>query len=142
MREIEWGQSETSVLKPVAMRWNIHGMNEKAGSVASELMQVGNAGLILSLEYSLNLDGMDRYVCEAIQLQSTRLYSGRLRWWFTCPRVSNGKPCFRRVGKVYLPPGGVYFGCRLCYGLTYMSSQNPDARIEMPEKVRRFLYGL
>jgi hypothetical protein len=30
--------------------------------------------------------------------------------------------CGRRVGKLYLPPGGKYFGCRHCYNLTYTSS--------------------
>jgi hypothetical protein len=29
----------------------------------------------------------------------------------------------RRVGKLYLPPGARYFGCRLCYDLTYTSCQ-------------------
>jgi hypothetical protein len=27
------------------------------------------------------------------------------------------------VGKLYLPPGGRYFGCRHCYNLTYTSCQ-------------------
>lgn len=31
--------------------------------------------------------------------------------------------CHRRVGCLYLPPGGNYFGCRHCYDLTYRSSQ-------------------
>jgi len=35
----------------------------------------------------------------------------------------NGVACNRRVGKLYLPPGGRYFGCRACYDLAYRSSQ-------------------
>jgi hypothetical protein len=31
--------------------------------------------------------------------------------------------CGRRVGKLYLPPAGRYFGCRVCHGLTYQSCQ-------------------
>jgi hypothetical protein len=27
------------------------------------------------------------------------------------------------VGKLYLPPGGSYYGCRHCHRLTYTSSQ-------------------
>jgi hypothetical protein len=27
------------------------------------------------------------------------------------------------VGKLYLPPGGKFFGCRQCYDLTYESCQ-------------------
>jgi len=33
------------------------------------------------------------------------------------------------VGKLYLPPGGKYFGCRHCYNLTYKSCQESDKRI-------------
>lgn len=58
-----------------------------------------------------------------IQLVTTRPRFGGLRWWFICPLVIHGKPCARRVGKLYLPPGGRYFGCRHCYNLTYTSCQ-------------------
>jgi len=46
---------------------------------------------------------------------------GGYRWWFRCPLVVNGVPCLRRCGKLYLPPGGRYFGCRRCHNLTYTS---------------------
>jgi hypothetical protein len=36
---------------------------------------------------------------------------------------AGGPPCGRRVGKLYLPPCGRYFGCRHCYRLTYTSCQ-------------------
>ena len=49
-------------------------------------------------------------------------YGGR-RWWFVCPLGrKNGDPP-RRVAKLYLPPGGRYFGSREAYGLTYTSCQ-------------------
>lgn len=54
-----------------------------------------------------------------IPLQTTAVYFGGHRWWYTCP----GQGCWRRVGKLYLPPGGLYFGCRHCYKLTYTSCQ-------------------
>jgi hypothetical protein len=34
------------------------------------------------------------------------------------------------MGKLYLPPGGRYFGCRHCYGLTYRSCQEHDKRVD------------
>jgi hypothetical protein len=49
-------------------------------------------------------------------------YGGR-RWWWICPLLVSGRPCGRRVGKLYLPPGGGSFGCRRCHELTYTSSQ-------------------
>jgi hypothetical protein len=58
-----------------------------------------------------------------IRLVTTSLRFGGLRWWFICPLVINGRSCGRRVGKLYLPPGGGYFGCRRCYNLTYTSCQ-------------------
>ena len=42
----------------------------------------------------------------------------------------NGHACNRRVAKLYLPPGGRYFGCRHCYRLTYRSVQEHDKRVD------------
>jgi hypothetical protein len=59
----------------------------------------------------------------SVRLTTTRPRFGGLRWWFICPLVINGRACNRRVGKLYLPPQGRYFGCRHCHDLTYTSSQ-------------------
>jgi hypothetical protein len=56
-------------------------------------------------------------------------YYGGRRWWWICPLTKNGRQCGRRVGKLYLPPGGLYFGCRQCYALTYESAQEHDPRV-------------
>ena len=58
-----------------------------------------------------------------LKLVATTPHYGGLRWWFICPlvRTDNGPP--RRVAKLYLPPGGKYFGSREGYGLTYTSCQ-------------------
>jgi hypothetical protein len=58
-----------------------------------------------------------------VRLQTTPTQFGGERWWFTCPLIVNGMACNRRVGKLYLPPGARYFGCRKCHGLTYRSCQ-------------------
>lgn len=49
-----------------------------------------------------------------------RNFSGK-RYWFICPLSVNGVFCGRRVGRLYLSPGGNYFGCRHCYNLSYES---------------------
>src|SRR5581483_1745659 len=59
----------------------------------------------------------------AVPLATTRPPRGGPRWWFRCPLAVDGQRCGRRVRKLYLPPGGRYFGCRHCYGLTYTSCQ-------------------
>ncbi len=55
---------------------------------------------------------------------------GGLRYWFLCPLVTNGQPCQRRVGRLYLPAGGRYFGCRMCYNLNYRSQREHNKRID------------
>lgn len=59
----------------------------------------------------------------SVQLTTTSLVWGGERFWFVCPLVVNNIACRRRVGCLYLPPYGEYFGCRHCYNLTYRSSQ-------------------
>jgi hypothetical protein len=58
-----------------------------------------------------------------VRLETTPTQFGGKRWWFACPLVLNGMACNRRAGKLYLPPGARYFGCRTCHDLTYESSQ-------------------
>ena len=70
-----------------------------------------------------------------IKLQTTPCHFGGERWWFICPLVKNDQACNRRVGKLYLPPGGRYFGCRHCHDLTYRSSQESDNRVNELKKL-------
>lgn len=52
-----------------------------------------------------------------VLLASTAQPKGSIRYWFQCPL----RGCGRMVAKLYLPTGAKYFGCRLCYNLTYES---------------------
>jgi hypothetical protein len=56
-----------------------------------------------------------------VPLVTTPCHLGGVRWWFICPLTRNGAYCGRRVGKLFLPPGGRYYGCRHCYDLSYES---------------------
>ena len=69
-----------------------------------------------------------------VQMQSTPTHFGGERWWFTCPLIVNGVECGRRVGKLYLPGGAKYFGCRNCHRLTYRSCQESHSE----ERAARF----
>src|SRR5262245_5022667 len=51
---------------------------------------------------------------QGVALVSTALHFGGCRWWFLCP------DCGGRAGKLFLPPGGHWFACRACHGLTYL----------------------
>ena len=58
-----------------------------------------------------------------VRLEMTPAQFGGRRWWFTCPLCVRGVTRNRRAGKLYLPPGAKFFGCRKCHGLTYRSCQ-------------------
>jgi len=70
-----------------------------------------------------------------VELVNTPCNYGGVRYWFICPLVVNGKDCRRRVAKLYLPPGGKYFGCRHCYNLTYESCKKHDKRVDALRKL-------
>lgn len=54
-----------------------------------------------------------------VQLVTSRLSWGKERYWFICPVAG----CGRRVGCLYLAPGGKYFVCRHCNQLSYETRQ-------------------
>jgi len=56
-----------------------------------------------------------------VRLVATPCHYGGVRWWFICPLSKNGTYCGRKVAKLYLAPGGRYFGCRHCHELSYDS---------------------
>ena len=60
-----------------------------------------------------------------ITLANTPCHFGGVRYWFICPLSLNGVYCGRRVGTLYLAPGGKFFGCRHCYNLSYESRNEP-----------------
>jgi hypothetical protein len=74
------------------------------------------------------------------------LHLGGCRWWGRYPLQRDGIECGRRVGKLYVPPGSRYFGCRRCHDLTYTSVQEHDKRVDAlrrnPEALDRLLCNL
>ena len=103
--------------------WTNTATGEQTAS-AGYTREVANDVVVLRLRYTVTRrDDESVGVEEPIWLQTTPSTVGGFRWWFTCPLVVNGRGCGRRVGKLYLPPGGRYFGCRQCHDLTYTSCQ-------------------
>jgi hypothetical protein len=97
----------------------------------------GGPGLVLRLGYRVTPPGED--ITELVLLETTQVRRGGPRWWGRCPLIVNGRACNRRVGKLYLPPGGRHFGCRHCYQLTYTSSQRswkPDSLYRAMDRIR------
>ena len=106
------------------MTWTNTGTDELLASAQYRLESAGEAGLIFRLSYTVTIRDEKVSVDEPIRLTTTRPHFGGVRWWFVCSLIVNGRACRRRCGKLYLPPGGRYFGCRVCYGLTYKSAQD------------------
>lgn len=77
---------------------------------------------LLRLQYVVKGEPVE----ETVLLTATPQPFGGVRWWFHCPLpVAENRPCLKRQRKLYLPPGGRYFGCRSCYDLAYASQQDP-----------------
>ena len=97
--------------------------------------------LALRLEYTHTASdtGKKTLLNYKIPIQRTQPQFGGARYWFTCPLTNDGEPCNRRVGKLYLPPGGHYFGCRHCHYLTYKSCQNSHRFDRLYEEIATIL---
>jgi hypothetical protein len=89
-----------------------------------------NPTIEIGIRYKVLLTGGAQIADMQIVLTATRTSFGALRWWFLCPFLKEGNSCNRRVGKLYLPPGTRYFGCRHCHNLTYGSVQEHDKRVD------------
>ena len=107
------------------LTWTRIPTGEKVSSIGYEVDTLGGNPPTVRLHYTQTRRGEDHGedMDYRVSLTTTPLPWGGVRWWFICPLTSNGRSCRRRCGKLYLPPGGRYFGCRLCYNLTYESSQ-------------------
>jgi hypothetical protein len=112
-----------------SLKWTNTRTGTETASVGFSLEPFEN-NLIMRLHYIRTARNGDKDNFNyPIELQTTQPNFGGRRWWFTCPLMVNGRLCGRRVGKLYLPPAGKYFGCRHCYDLTYQSCQESDKRL-------------
>jgi len=104
-----------------SLQWH----NLVAGTVAGECRYWVDCRLTDAAAMGIKYQTRDgEWVMQMIPLGTTRPNYGGLRWWFQCPlKGLSGRRCGRRVGKLYLPPGEAYFGCRACHELTYQSRQ-------------------
>jgi hypothetical protein len=95
----------------------------------------------LILNYRVCCNGEDwTDVEEAVRLARTPCRFGGWRSYFVCPGVKNGRPCRRRVSKLY--GGGRYFLCRHCYNLAYASqSEDPYSRLLRRADKRKIALG-
>jgi hypothetical protein len=112
-------------------RWIYHGGREN--SITYEVNTLDQVCPFVRLSYTVTRAGtQERESFDyRVSLTTTQPHFGGLRWWFVCPLLACGHECARRVGKLYLPPRGLYFGCRHCHELTYKSTQTHDKRVDV-----------
>ena len=108
-------------------RWSVGTMTwtrgeEKVSSISFRPME-DMAGRAFRFIYTAGKGENAQALDYPVRLVKAAPHFGGVRWYFLCPLIVNRRPCLRRVSKLYLPPGGLYFGCRECYGLTYVSCQ-------------------
>lgn len=96
---------------------------EPGASVQFAVEPLGGNLAELRLRYALGADQDAQLVDEVIALISSPQPFGGVQWMFQCPLVHDGRPCGRRARILFLPPGGTFFGCRPCHGLSYSSRQ-------------------
>ena len=76
---------------------------------------------LVYLSYNVTRHGEKTFYSYPVRVVASFPNYGGLRWWWLCPLIRDGRPCSRRVAKLYLPNSGRYFGCRHCNDLTYRS---------------------
>jgi len=83
-----------------------------------------------------------RSIEQRVPVTWTRCHLGGVRPWFRCTASVDGRPCGRRVAKLYLRDAPV-FACRHCCGLAYASQQEvPRHRaISRAQKLKMQLGG-
>jgi hypothetical protein len=107
-------------LKSGILQWSNAGTGEVTSRISYQVSTLENENPWIRLFYTRTRTKDE--VDYKVQLTTTKQNFGGVRWWFVCPLVINNKSCLKRVGKLYLPSGSRYFGCRHCYDLTYTSS--------------------
>ena len=118
------------IYSPGGMKWT-SSSGEDLGSIGFRIERNGDTGrIIFQYTYTHRSSGDKEDLDYPVDLVSTACHYGGRRWWFRCTASRNGLYCGRRVGRLYLAPGGKYFACRHCYNLTYQSCKEHDKRLD------------
>jgi hypothetical protein len=104
-----------------SLRWTSTFTGDEISSVGYAVNTLDPEGPRIRLTYTSSRTGEE--MDDGIVLTTTPLPWGGVRWWVRGPFPRGGRLCRRRCGKLYLPPSARYFACRVCYNLTYESSQ-------------------
>lgn len=105
-----------------AWRWP---RGQRIGIVATPVL---SGGVLLTLSYTVTLEGRSIPITQEARVSWAPVFSG-MRQWLHCPQCGTAR------SSILLPPVAARFGCRGCYGLTYRSVQEHDARVDYLRRV-------
>ena len=119
------GLLQTGMASSGGLTWKRSSTGEQTDSIGCYVNTLADEPPTVRLYYTTKRRGEDHGedLDYRVSLTTTFPIKGGVRWWFVCPLVVQGRSCGRRVGKLYLPRGRRYFGCRHCHDLTYRSCQ-------------------
>lgn len=95
----------------------------------------------LGYTYQLREDAADRFTLSlhdgarssrSIGVAATQPGFGGVRYWFTCPGVTDGRACGRRVLHLYLPYGSFDPACRGCHRIAYRGGRSGAGGLKPP----------
>ena len=128
------------------IRWT-SGWNDTENSIGYEVSVLSNKEMCMKVRYTLtdSWSGKKHQIDHKYPIVSTSCNFGGKRYWFECSVFKNGRYCGRRVAKLYLGSGSLYFACRHCYNLTYRSridgwTYSLRDLEELEEKIKRWYY--
>lgn len=111
-------------LKKGSIQWSHSNGNENNIGISGK---IDDHEKYIQFTYSIrHIDGEKQDFDYRVKVITTPCNLGGHRYWFVCPLSKEDKQCMKRVGKLYLPPGGKYFGCRHCYSLSYTSRNDSN----------------
>ena len=118
------------------LRWPPHNPVDHVASIRFHVAVNQEGDPVFLINYHWSNCEQSESIETSIKLDMTRPRFGGLCWWFLCPLSFDGKPCSRRVAKLYLPPEGRHFGCRTCHDLTYQSAQRAHWLKRLPGRIK------
>lgn len=94
------------------------------------------------LDYRFRVAGTNwETIVQSVALAFVACHYGGERAYFRCPGLAHGRPCDRRVSKLFA--AGRYFLCRHCYRISYASQSEArhDRMLRRANKLRIALGG-
>lgn len=103
------------VISQGSMSWH---NTRTTGEIASIMLYIDTTGEVDDPHVRLVYQDVARgqQVDDRIRIQYQEMHLGGERPWLTCH-------CGKRVRSLHKPPNSIYFRCRDCHNLTYVSSQ-------------------